>query len=182
MHIDSIRSGSSRNDPGREDPHHGNPYHSPDARIVDVAPQERLKLEHAGRWRRFFNFVIDYSCYNVLGALAMVPYAAYLYAQGGDAALARMEETSFLSDLAIAALMLLVYYIPMEALFGATIGKFVTGTRVVNERGGKPTLGQVIARSFARLIPFEPLSVLFMDEDKRGWHDSLAATYVVRKR
>ncbi|TXH77424.1 MAG: RDD family protein [Lysobacteraceae bacterium] len=172
----------NRNKLGRGDADHGNPYHSPDARVADIAPQARLKIEQAGRWRRFFNFVIDYACYNLLGALAMVPYAAYLYAQGGDAALAQLEETNFLRDLVIAILMLLIYYIPMEALFGATIGKFLTGTRVVDERGGKPTLGQVVARSFARLIPFEPLSVLFMDEDKRGWHDSLAATYVVRKR
>lgn len=66
--------------------------------------------------------------------------------------------------------------IRMEGLYGASIGKLATGTRVVNAQGGRPALRQIVAR----WIPFEPFSVLFSN-DRRGWHDSLAKTWVVRK-
>ena len=111
-----------------------------------------------------------------------VPYAAYLYAQGGEAALARMENGGFLFNLLFNISGILLFYIPLEGFFGLTIGKLVTGTRVVDARGGRPTLGQAFLRTLGRLIPFEPLSVLFADEDGRGWHDALPDTFVVRKR
>lgn len=70
-----------------------------------------------------------------------------------------------------------------EAFFDRTPGKFVCGTRVVSERGTAPTLGQVVGRTFARWIPFEPFSVLFSEDgDARGWHDSIAKTKVIRAR
>ncbi len=88
-----------------------------------------------------------------------------------------------MAEYAFGILVMLLYYTPLEALFGCTLGKLVTGTRVVNERGGKPSWGQALGRSFARLIPFEALSVLVASEGQvRGWHDALPRTWVVRKR
>ena len=87
-----------------------------------------------------------------------------------------------LRDYGIGIAAMLLYYIPMESIFGFTIGKLVTGTRVVTEDGGKPRWGQIVGRTFARFIPFEPFSLLFSSEERRGWHDSLPKLYVVRKR
>ena len=53
------------------------------------------------------------------------------------------------------------YYVILEASFGWTIGKLVTGTRVVRFDGDKPHFPQILGRTFARFIPFEPFSVLF---------------------
>lgn len=112
-----------------------------------------------------------------------MPYVVWLMMKGGDAAVATLEEPNFLRDYAIGISAMLVYYIPMEGFFGFTVGKLITGTRVVNEQGGKPRWGQVVGRTFARFIPFEAFSVLFAnDTERRGWHDSLPKTYVVRKR
>lgn len=159
-----------------------NPYRAPEAKVAETEPVHRLKLEPAGRWRRFFNFVIDYACWNLVVVVLAVPYAAYLYAQGGEVALARMENGGLLFNMMFNISGILLYYIPFEGFFGLTIGKLVTGTRVVDARGGKPTLGHAFLRTLGRFIPFEPLSILFSDEDRRGWHDSLPDTYVVRKR
>ncbi len=94
-----------------------------------------------------------------------------------------LEEPSHVRDYGIGLGVMLTYYIAMEGFFGFTVGKLVTGTRVVTEGGGRPRWGQVVGRTFARLIPFEPFSVLFSnDKERRGWHDSLPKTYVVRKR
>ena len=71
-----------------------------------------------------------------------------------------------------------IYYVGLEASFGWTIGKLATGTRVINKKGRKPTVGDVIGRTLMRFVPFEPLTVLF----GRGWHDSASDTRVVRVR
>ncbi|MFZ5636326.1 MAG: RDD family protein [Pseudomonadota bacterium] len=160
-----------------------NPYDAPSARIEASAPQERLEIDAAGRWRRFFNWAIDYACFTLVAILVTIPYAVWLVLQGDEAALARLEQPNLLRDYGIGMLAMLLYYIPMEGLFGFTVGKLVTGTRVVNEQGGRPSLGQVVGRTFARFIPFEPFSILLpSDSACRGWHDSLARTWVVRKR
>ena len=160
-----------------------NPYHAPVATIAETTPDERLVIEPAGRWRRFFNWVIDYVCFILLSMLVMIPYAIWLAIDGGEAALAELETPNLLRDYAVGLSAMLLYYIPMEGFFGFTIGKLVTGTRVVTEQGGRPAWGQVIGRTFARFIPFEPFSLLFSnDKERRGWHDSLPKTYVVRKR
>lgn len=93
---------------------------------------------------------------------------------GGDSAMA------FWGEQALGLVIRLAYYIPQEAAFGFTVGKLITGTRMVDEDGEKSNLIQVILRTLSRFIPFEPFSVLFI-EAPRGWHDSLSGTYVVRK-
>ena len=74
----------------------------------------------------------------------------------------------------------LAYYLVSEATTARTLGKLVTGTKVVNEHGGKPTFGQYLGRTFARFIPFEAFS--FFGTPTRGWHDSLPRTYVIKAR
>ena len=70
-----------------------------------------------------------------------------------------------------------LYFFAMESLTSRTIGKYLTGTKVVAANGGKPTLGQIAGRSLCRLIPLEPLS--FLGKDTRGWHDVWSHTYVI---
>ena len=66
----------------------------------------------------------------------------------------------------------------MEAVFQRTIGKLVTGTRVVTTDGNVPGFGKVLGRSLARVIPFEVLS--FLGAIPIGWHDKLSGTRVVQ--
>lgn len=70
------------------------------------------------------------------------------------------------------------YYVLLESTTGMTLGKLLTGTKVVREDGGKPTLLQVIVRTIARFVPFDWVSFI-SDQPKRGWHDSLSRTVVV---
>ena len=74
-------------------------------------------------------------------------------------------------------LAIVAYFVICETAFQRTIGKLVTGTIVVNEFGGRPCFKQIVGRSFARFIPFEPLS--FFGKEPVGWHDSLSGTRVV---
>lgn len=70
------------------------------------------------------------------------------------------------------------YYTFTEGIFGRTLGKFITGTIVVDENGEKPSFGTIFKRSLCRLIPFDGFSFL----GTRGWHDSISDTYVVNKK
>ena len=79
----------------------------------------------------------------------------------------------------IGGLFFVVYYIVLESTTQASIGKLITGTKVVNMKGEKPSFGQIIGRSFARLIPFEAFS--FLGSGAIGWHDTMTKTRVVKK-
>ena len=74
------------------------------------------------------------------------------------------------------------YYALLESVFGLTLGKLFTGTRVVREDGGRAGILKILGRTLARMIPFEPFSVLAGGDPPVGWHDSLSGTRVVRVR
>ena len=70
------------------------------------------------------------------------------------------------------------YYVVMESEWQQTLGKMVTGTKVVTALDERPTLGDIVARTLCRLIPFDRVSFLFT---QNGFHDSISKTMVVRK-
>jgi uncharacterized RDD family membrane protein YckC len=150
-----------------------NRYQPPQSEVTD-AEAEHLAIEPASRLRRFATFVIDYICFVVLAAI--VGFFAVLVA--GEDALTWLDVP--FGDMLFGVALMVAYYIPMESVWGRTIGKFVMGTKVVNEEGGPARLGQIVGRTFARFIPFEVFSCL--SSDARGWHDSLPKTYVVMCR
>jgi uncharacterized RDD family membrane protein YckC len=155
-----------------------NPYDAPRSMLYGTAKvrKPRLETESAGKWRRFFNWTVDAFAYYFLSMMI----GAVAVMLGGRSALVWLQGLGFFEQYALGLLILMAYYIPMETAFGFTLGKLVTGTRVVNENGEGPNLVQILLRTFCRFIPFEPFSVLFT-ADGRGWHDSLSGTYVVRK-
>ena len=55
---------------------------------------------------------------------------------------------------------LCLYYFIMELTLGKTIGKFFTGTKVVNLNGGKPNSSEIAIRTLCRFIPFELFTFL----------------------
>lgn len=143
-----------------------------------VAPAPKLDLEPASKWRRFANWLID--------RMVMFGIAAGLgglgYVLGGEAFAAWLDGLSRLADIAFGYAVWLVYYTVMEGLFGLTLGKLITNTRVVDEYGRPPGLGLVLRRSLGRLIPFDALSLLLSDDAiRRAWHDRLSRSYVINR-
>lgn len=160
-------------------PQASNPYAAP--REVDApytAEPHAGRLPVASQNRRLVNFLIDgvltrFITYFASFVMALI----YINANGPIEPDSEngLYVVSFFLSLALYAL----YFIVLEVSFGRTIGKLLTGTQVVNASGGKASLGQIVGRTFARLIPFEPLSFLFGDTTT-GWHDTLSDTRVVR--
>lgn len=77
----------------------------------------------------------------------------------------------------IMMLTIVIYYFLLESIFGKTIGKFITRTKVISNDGGKASFLQCFIRAAARLLPFEQISGLFF----KGifWHDAIPKTMVV---
>jgi len=71
----------------------------------------------------------------------------------------------------------LAYYTIMEMTTGKTIGKFITGTRVITVDGEKPGLKTAFIRSLCRFIPFDHFS--FLGSPCKGWHDTIAKSRVI---
>ncbi|MGD9995180.1 MAG: RDD family protein [Salinivirgaceae bacterium] len=71
-----------------------------------------------------------------------------------------------------------LYYFLSETLSNRTVGKKITGTMVKISSNKKVKM--VFLRTICRLIPFEPLSILF-DENDEMWHDKLSKTTVIIK-
>ncbi|UJB18885.1 MULTISPECIES: RDD family protein [Lysobacter] len=125
--------------------------------------------EAAGYGRRFANYLIDSTIAGMIKvAIIIVVGRSAIY-------------HSPLKDVFFTFAIIMVYYIMMEGLFGATVGKFVTGTRVVDNEDQPPGWGNIIVRTLGRCIPFEPFSIFFSGEDRIAWHDRLSETRVVRK-
>lgn len=155
-----------------------NPYQQPASVVVEQADDPR-RLVPAGKWRRFFNWLVDYLA--IIALIFVLTLASVLV--GGEHALDWVEGLNGLQENLLGIAVMLVYYVTMEGLFGATVGKWVTRTRVVDERGLPPGWRAVFLRGITRFIPFEPLSLLFAEtEDPRGWHDRLAKTRVVLRK
>ncbi|OOV19862.1 RDD family protein [Flavobacterium sp. LM4] len=72
------------------------------------------------------------------------------------------------------------YYVLTEGFLGRSLGKFITGTIVINKSGNKPGFRIILIRTLIRFIPLDILS--FLGNSGRGWHDSFSNTYVVKKK
>ncbi|MCB1227839.1 MAG: RDD family protein [Verrucomicrobiales bacterium] len=159
------------------DPANINPYQAPNAPLERRQQNQVIVLEHpdASRWKRFFNYLIDLVVYQLIAEVVI-----QLVFQSGlfDLHIEILETQIYGFLIAIAVMV--AYYAILEYSFGASIGKLITGTRVITSNGEPLGIGQIVGRSFARLIPFELFS--FFGTKPRGWHDSLSQTLVVDVR
>jgi uncharacterized RDD family membrane protein YckC len=80
-----------------------------------------------------------------------------------------------------------VYTVLLIGLKGQTLGKMALGIVVINELGEVPGLWKAVLREIVgKLISGIALGLGYAwigwDQEKRGWHDHIASTWVVRKQ
>lgn len=123
--------------------------------------QESATFDRASKGQRFANLLID----GVILGVAQNIVAAVL-------GLGTFE------SIGLGLLVNLAYYTGMEGFAdGRTVGKMVTGTRVVSTNSEPLTTGRILLRTVCRWVPFEPFSMLFGDAP---WHDTWTDTTVVK--
>lgn len=119
------------------------------------------------KWKRFVHFVIDfYMIYLIL--FWKLPGSRL------EALLAPVDKSWV--NIVLPYFAVLVLYLLLEYSTGRTLGKFITGSKVISTLDEKLSFGQVALRTICRLLPFEPFSFLFAGS---GWHDNWSNTAVV---
>lgn len=128
---------------------------------------------------RFLNYIIDLAVFVIILIVIGVLLGILIALFGLNGLSVWVDNLGDLGWNVIVISVSMMYYTLTEGLFGRSLGKFITGTIVVDENGEKPTLGIAFKRSLCRLIPFDAFTFL---GGSRGWHDSISNTYVVRKK
>ena len=130
---------------------------------------DRVPADIAHPLRRLYGFLIDMGL-----MLAVVYFVAPL--AGGRL----FSPTSAVIDVFV----FFGYFVFTTGIFGRTLGKWVAGTKVVNEDGQTPGVAAAIPREMAgRFVAVVAAGVgliwIAFDANRQGWHDKMAATYVV---
>ena len=146
-----------------------NPYAAPRSAVSDVEPSSGTQ-QLATRVQRLANVLIDSLAFTIFMVVLLI----------GSEVLDAPRLQDIATDQLLVLILVTFYYALSEFFFGLTLGKLITGTRVVTETGGAPGFQQVLVRSVARLVPLESLS--FFGTPPVGWHDRWSRTRVIRTR
>lgn len=137
-----------------------------------------VNLEMAASGKRLANYLIDLATFYVvifsLGIIiAIINPSFFDYVDDSPG----ME----LLDRLITLILYGVYMGAVEAVFkGKTLGKVITGTRVVNEDGTTISTGTAFKRGMIRAIPFNAFSAL--GSPCYPWQDKWSDTYVIDEK
>jgi uncharacterized RDD family membrane protein YckC len=134
---------------------------------------------YAGTGQRFVNYLIDLLIYNLVVRFIINP----LVASGNSIIYSTVSSSVavFLINQLFFFVLYTSYMFLQETIFkGKSIGKFVTGTRAVNEDGSSISTKTALLRSLIRIIPFEPFSAF--GNPARPWHDRWTLTYVIDEK
>lgn len=144
-----------------------NVYEAPQSELVDDGTYEDNPIASTGQ--RFLNMIIDTFGYLLLAMVVGV----VLTFTGGD------EIIDKINDYAFGFLLMSFYFVPLEAIWGRSLGKLITRTKVVNLEGKPASFGQICGRTLIRFVPFDAFSFLGGNGHPQGWHDKWSNTKVV---
>ena len=129
---------------------------------------EKEDLEIPIWWKRLIGFIID----NII-ILIIYSLTLNLISQAYEVRL-----DILFHPIAIMSPFYIFYYFIQEYIFNTSIGKLIFKLRVVSAvKGDKPTLTQIIIRSFTRLIPINIF--FFFTKRPIGLHDIVSKTVVL---
>lgn len=167
------------------------PYELGDDREPDelpMAPEGKAETEvrWGGFFRRFFAFLLDVVVIvllaSVMGLLSIIGYKVGLSGHGRSITWHNAVPLLFLLTWGSIFLTTL-YFVVFHGGEGKTIGKWLLGLRVVGPEQSAVTYSRAFLRFFVMMI-FAPLGLGFLwilwSPEKRGWHDYLARTWVIR--
>lgn len=147
--------------------------------------------EYMGFWIRAGAFVVDrIIAYLIAAAIAT---AIGISRTSGDTQPPTQQEIEVSLETLNYSFFLLVwgcwvaYSVVLTSWRGQTIGKMLLGMQVVDSEGNIPPwyrifFREVIGKFVSEIILYLGYFSIGWDQEKRGWHDHLSGSYVVRKR
>lgn len=155
--------------------------------MISEKPKAPLALEFAGFWRRFGSLFIDLS---VLGAVASFLTPFHWFGFGNFFDLSSFIEVPLLAIPFVAvanpvSVMLSgVYFVALWGWRGQTLGMMIAGIKLIRTDGTDVDTGHSVTRLLGTIVSTLPLFLgllwVAFDERHQGWHDKIAATYVVK--
>lgn len=138
--------------------------------------EEQVTYTPATSGQRFANYLVDMVIFYVI---VFVLLLGLLFTASDPEYAADQAENNVGMQYMVGLPLLFLYYFLMEFAFkGRTIGKFITGTKVIKISGEPITAGDAALRSVCRLVPFDAIS--FLAGGGSGWHDKWSKTTVVK--
>lgn len=139
-----------------------------------------VEYNKATKWQRFANYFIDKLIINFFFFLLGVAGIFVDNIFGFDhftIFFEKLAQIGKLADIILTSFVYFLYTLLMEYFTkGRTIGKYITGTKVLTTEGTTPTLQEFFIRNISRLVPFDALSFL---GGGNGWHDNWSDTRVI---
>jgi uncharacterized RDD family membrane protein YckC len=146
---------------------------------LEEAPDPVLALGTASGMERVVSGAIDLVFVGLI-QLTLFYLTTHLVAQRVGA----LPRSALVAMGLVGAVMAAGYFLFFWSLSGQTLGKLLTGSRVVDRRGGALGFGRAALRLAATLVAALPLGAgfigLWTDPERRGWHDRIAGTKVIR--
>ncbi len=144
-------------------------------------PQPNAIYVYGGFWRRTVALAVDAVILALLADVLAIPATSSLVDRAG--------RFMFTMGLAVGhgegVLLWLGYFLILTTWTQATLGKRALGLRVVDADGRPPSLVQIllreiVGRPLSMLILFIGYLVVTFTDEKRGLHDLIGGTWVVR--
>lgn len=155
------------------------PTPTPDTEVVYAAV-----AHHAGFWIRFVAKLIDWIIIRVISIPLFTLLGGSMLSPPPQLSLGWLLTPRPIDFIPL--LVLVVFDGFFIGKFGATPGKMALGLRVVTEHGTRVSLGRAFGRSSAEVLSFIICLIGYIiaafEGQKRGLHDHIAATRVIRTR
>jgi uncharacterized RDD family membrane protein YckC len=133
----------------------------------------------ASKVERFLNFIIDLLIIYIIAVCIVATINIIGDVTDSYGVSNWVKSLSLIENLFFGLIILFFYYAFTEVYFSRTFAKYFTKTIVVRVDGSKPNTKNFMIRTVSRLNPIDPFS--FLGKTERGLHDTLSATYVVKK-
>jgi uncharacterized RDD family membrane protein YckC len=133
----------------------------------------------ASKGERFLNFIIDLLIIYIIAVCIVATINIIGDVTNSYGVSNWVKSLSLIENLFFGLIILFFYYAFTEMYFSRTFAKYFTKTMVVRVDGSKPNTKNFMIRTVSRLNPIDPFS--FLGKSERGLHDTLSATYVVKK-
>jgi uncharacterized RDD family membrane protein YckC len=133
----------------------------------------------ASKGERFLNFIIDLLIIYIIAVCIVATINIIGDVTNSYGVSNWFKSLSVIENLFFGLILLFFYYAFTEMYFSRTFAKYFTKTMVVRVDGSKPNTKNFMIRTVSRLNPIDPFS--FLGKTERGLHDTLSATYVVKK-
>lgn len=131
---------------------------------------------HATKIERFTNLATDLAAVFTINATILSLLIFFVYPEE----LLYYENYQVVSLFFVPTLGAFLYYFLLERAFEQTLGKYITGTRVITKDGEKPCTKTLALRTLVRFVPFEVFSGFTISTYKGCWHDDITGTDVIK--